>query len=65
MIRSDPLQDIANMRRIDLVMKEGVIVDRDRLPAKRVLSFDPEAPWPHATKPSGSGTGSGGRDERR
>jgi imidazolonepropionase-like amidohydrolase len=58
-VRSDPLQDIANMRRIDLVMKEGVIVDRDRLPTRRVLAFDPEADWPLATKPAATGSGGG------
>jgi hypothetical protein len=47
------------MRRIDLVMKEGVIVDRDRLPTRRVLAFDPEADWPLATKPAATGSGGG------
>ena len=47
------------MRRIDLVMKDGVIVDRDRLPTRRVLAFDPEADWPLATKPVGTGSGGG------
>src|SRR5262249_39482771 len=58
LVRSDPMQDIANMRKIDLVMKEGATADRERLPARRVLTFDPEAPWPHATKPTGTGTSS-------
>lgn len=35
---ADPLQNIDNVRRISLVMKEGQIIDRDRLPLKRVLS---------------------------
>ena len=35
---ADPLQDINNVRTISLVMKEGQIVDRDRLPLKKVLS---------------------------
>jgi len=58
-VRSDPLQDIGNMRRIDLVMKEGAVVDRERLPTRRVLAFDPEAEWPSATKRSGTGSGGG------
>jgi hypothetical protein len=38
-------------------MKDGVGVDRDRLPTQRVLGFDPEAEWPSATKRGGSGSG--------
>jgi imidazolonepropionase-like amidohydrolase len=49
-LRADPLRDIANMRQIDTVMKEGSIVDRSKLPVKRVLNFDPEAEWPRAAK---------------
>ena len=35
---ADPLQDIDNVRRILTVMKEGQVVDRDKLPLKRVLT---------------------------
>jgi imidazolonepropionase-like amidohydrolase len=35
---ADPLQDIDNVRRISTVMKEGQVVDRDKLPLKRVLT---------------------------
>lgn len=35
---ADPLQDLTNLRRIHLVMKEGSVVDRDRLPIRRILS---------------------------
>jgi imidazolonepropionase-like amidohydrolase len=35
---ADPLQNIDNIRRIGTVMKEGQIVDRDKLPLKRVLT---------------------------
>jgi imidazolonepropionase-like amidohydrolase len=49
-LRADPLQDIANMRRIDVVMKEGSIVDRSKLPVKPILNFDPEAEWPRAAR---------------
>jgi imidazolonepropionase-like amidohydrolase len=52
-VREDPLANIANMRKIDLIIKEGVIVDRDRLPENPILKFDPEAPWPYALKPVG------------
>jgi len=51
-LRADPLRDISNMRQIDLVMKEGTIIDRAHLPEKPILHFDPEAEWPSATKPS-------------
>jgi imidazolonepropionase-like amidohydrolase len=35
---ADPLADLANIRRISLVMKDGQVVDRDALPLKRVLT---------------------------
>jgi imidazolonepropionase-like amidohydrolase len=35
---ADPLQDIENVRRISKVMKDGQIVDRDKLPLKKVLT---------------------------
>jgi imidazolonepropionase-like amidohydrolase len=35
---ADPLEDVHNYRRIDAVMKEGVLVDREALPANRILS---------------------------
>ncbi len=34
---ADPLQDINNIRKISLVMKEGRVVDRDKLPIRKVL----------------------------
>jgi imidazolonepropionase-like amidohydrolase len=45
-LRADPLQDISNMRQIDIVMKEGVRIDRDRLPENGILGFNSEAEWP-------------------
>jgi hypothetical protein len=48
--RPDPLRDIANMRQIETVMKDGSIIDRSKLPEKPILHFDPEAEWPRATK---------------
>jgi imidazolonepropionase-like amidohydrolase len=35
---ADPLQDINNVRKISIVMKEGKVVDRDTLPLKKILS---------------------------
>jgi imidazolonepropionase-like amidohydrolase len=35
---ADPLWDIDNVRRISTVIKDGQIVDRDKLPLKRVLT---------------------------
>lgn len=43
---ADPLDDIANIRRIRFVVKDGKVVDRGALPTVRVLDFDPEARWP-------------------
>ncbi len=37
-VDADPLQDINNIHKISLVMKEGQVVDRDKLPFKKVLS---------------------------
>ncbi len=34
---ADPLQNISNVRKISSVMKEGVVVDRDRLPEHKLL----------------------------
>jgi imidazolonepropionase-like amidohydrolase len=40
-LTADPLADIANIRQVTVVMKDGRIVDRDRLPQSRVLSVAP------------------------
>lgn len=40
LLDADPLQDIANIRKLSLVMKEGAIVDRDRLPERPVWARD-------------------------
>ena len=45
-LNRNPLEDVRNLRDISMVMKDGVVVDRDALPTIRVLQFDPEAPWP-------------------
>jgi imidazolonepropionase-like amidohydrolase len=35
---ANPLDDIKNLRKVSTVMKDGVVIDRDALPAARVLS---------------------------
>lgn len=35
---ADPLSDISNLRKLSVVMRDGTVVDRDQLPAARVLS---------------------------
>lgn len=44
---ANPLSDIANMKRINMVIKDGQIVDRDALPTVKVLDYDPDLPWPY------------------
>ena len=41
-VNEDPLEDISNMRKIDQVMKEGKLIDRDKLPETSIMQFDPE-----------------------
>ena len=36
LLDADPLTDIKNIRKLSLVMKEGSIIDRDKLPEKPV-----------------------------
>lgn len=43
---ADPLEDVANLRKIRYVIKDGQIIDREALPTVKVLDFDPEATWP-------------------
>jgi len=38
------MDDIANLRKVTAVMKEGRTVDRTRLPQSRVLSVAPSVP---------------------
>jgi imidazolonepropionase-like amidohydrolase len=42
-VTADPLADIGNLRKVAVVIKEGRVVDRARLPASRVLSVAPPA----------------------
>jgi imidazolonepropionase-like amidohydrolase len=36
---ANPLEDINNLQKIFMVMKEGQITDRDRLPIKKVVEL--------------------------
>jgi imidazolonepropionase-like amidohydrolase len=38
LLDADPLADISNIRRIGTVIREGAVIDRERLPELRVLS---------------------------
>jgi imidazolonepropionase-like amidohydrolase len=40
-LSADPLTDIGNIRRVAAVWKDGVLIDRGRLPQTRVLSVAP------------------------
>ena len=44
---ADPLEDIANLRKIRQIIKDGKLIDRDSLPTVKVLDFDLEATWPN------------------
>ena len=43
LLSADPLADISNIRKVVTVFKEGRVVDREHLPATRVLSVAPSA----------------------
>ena len=45
-LEADPLEDVANLRRIQYVIKGGQIIDRESLPTVKILDYDPEAVWP-------------------
>lgn len=45
-LEADPLEDVTNLRRIQHVIKDGQIIDRESLPTVKVLDYDPEAVWP-------------------
>ena len=49
LLTADPLADIANLRKVGAVMKDGRTVDRSRLPQTRVLSVAPP-PAPPGTR---------------
>ena len=44
---ANPLEDVANLRKIQQVIKDGQLIDRDSLPTVKVLDYDPEATWPN------------------
>jgi imidazolonepropionase-like amidohydrolase len=41
---ADPLADIKNIRKLSTVIRNGAVIDRDRLPEVRVLTRPPAAP---------------------
>ena len=41
LLDADPLVDIANIRKLSVVMKEGLVIDRDSLPEKPVWYRSP------------------------
>jgi hypothetical protein len=54
---ANPLQDVGNIRKISMVMKDGRVIDRDKLPLKKVLSVPRGAP----SRPATSSSNGGGR----
>jgi imidazolonepropionase-like amidohydrolase len=50
-LSADPLADIKNLRKVSMVMKDGRLVDRARLPEVRVLSVAPAAPKSSSGQP--------------
>jgi imidazolonepropionase-like amidohydrolase len=44
---ANPLSDIANMRKISMVIKDGQIIDRESLPTVKVLDYDSDLAWPY------------------
>jgi imidazolonepropionase-like amidohydrolase len=44
---ANPLADIANMRKINMVIKDGQIIDRESLPTVKVLDYDSDLAWPY------------------
>jgi imidazolonepropionase-like amidohydrolase len=54
LLDANPLQDVNNIRRISMVMKDGQVVDRDKLPLKKVLTVPRSAPARTSTS-NGSG----------
>jgi imidazolonepropionase-like amidohydrolase len=46
-LAADPMIDIGNVRQIFMILKDGIIVDRDALPIVKVLDYDPALAWPY------------------
>jgi imidazolonepropionase-like amidohydrolase len=44
MLDADPLADIHNIRKLSFVMKEGRVIDRNRIPEKPVWTKRPPTP---------------------
>ena len=43
-LEADPLENVSNIRKISLIMKDGQVVDREVLPLKKVLSVPRTTP---------------------
>jgi imidazolonepropionase-like amidohydrolase len=54
---ANPLQDVNNIRKISMVMKDGQVVERDKLPLKKVLTVPRRGP---VSRPSTTTTSTGG-----
>ncbi len=53
---ANPLQDVNNIRKISMVMKDGQVIDRDKLPLKKILSV-PRGTPPRPTSSNSNGGG--------
>lgn len=51
LLSADPLADIKNLRNVSMVVKDGHVVDRARLPQTRVLSAPPAAAGTRSQQP--------------
>jgi imidazolonepropionase-like amidohydrolase len=55
LLEANPLDDIRNIRKLSLIMRDGRIVDREKLPERRVLTRAPAANRESAgTRPPGA-----------
>ena len=43
LIEANPLDDIHNIRKVTTILRDGRVIDRDKLPERRVLSRAPAA----------------------
>lgn len=56
LLNADPQQDVNNIRKIALVMKDGQVIDREKLPLKKVLTVPRTAPLRGSvSNPNGGG----------
>ena len=43
LLDANPIDDIRNIRKLSMVMRDGRVIDREKLPERRVLSRAPTA----------------------